>query len=197
VEAMSEILIKLIDSSAFWGFLGVFCGSLSAIIGSFINFWGQQFLSSRKVKRDVFGKLFGVKHIIKQYYISRFEAYIFSDYYEQKNHIRPSDLFLNEAIRWMKRSEDLVENLCRTESELKEIGAAILSTFSLTKKQTVVVKKLLDHKIPSIQSRSSEIQDMNQLDRWKEEAIAKLTLLVEDIFNSDFEKVIEILESKL
>ena len=68
----------------------------------------------------------------KQLYVSRYEALIFSDYHEErwKRAGAPKDsLDLQESLRWMHRSEDLVLEIVKNDQAVFEDLATVRALF--------------------------------------------------------------------
>ena len=109
----------------------------------------------------MFARLMGRKITTEQLYVSRYEAFMFSDYNEERwrHSGSPKDsLDLQEAQRWMHRSEDL---------------ATVRALFPDTPR----LRELCDH-IYSIQSLHTAEPphegSIEKLDQWKAEADRQL-----------------------
>src|SRR5882724_4787984 len=100
--------------------------------------WGlsaQIQLTDRQKRQQAYSELMGEKAVLSQYLVSHFEAYIHSDYHEARWKLAgaPTDsLDLQEAKRWMQRSEDLVVEVAKTKKSLFETLGLIRSYFPLS-----------------------------------------------------------------
>ena len=126
------------DAKKRWadGLLPVVLGGILAIGASYFTtkfqMSGQFHLQRVEAQRAVFARLMGRKIITTQLYVSRYEALIFSDYHEErwKRAGAPKDsLDLQESLRWMHRSEDLVSEVVKNDQALFEDIATVRALF--------------------------------------------------------------------
>src|SRR5574341_1690431 len=119
IAALNQILEKIaIISKTEKSWLDVWAAPISAIVGIFITavlsyflgFRSQVNLADRKLRQKVYGELMGFKLSLSQLYVSRFEAYIFSDFHEKRwlmTGANENSHDFQEAKRWMQKSEEL------------------------------------------------------------------------------------------
>jgi hypothetical protein len=107
-----------------------------AIAGSYFATTFQMSAQSQAQKaveqRKVYANLMGRKLVAEQLNVSRTEARLFSDYNEEiwKRAGAPKDsLDLDEAKRWMHRSEDLVFEVMKNNQALFEDIATVRTLF--------------------------------------------------------------------
>jgi hypothetical protein len=126
------------DAKKRWadGLLPVVLGGILAIGASYFTtkfqMSSQFHLQKVEAQRAVFARLMGRKIITTQLYVSRYEALIFSDYHEErwKRAGAPKDsLDLQESLRWMHRSEDLVSEVVKNDQALFEDIATVRALF--------------------------------------------------------------------
>lgn len=114
-------------------------GALAAGGGIVGQYYASQFQFSSQVhlqkvqgQRQVFARLMGRKFATKQLYVSRYEAMIFSDYHEartKRSGLPKDSLDLQEAQRWMHRSEDLVFDIVKNNQALFEDLGTVRALF--------------------------------------------------------------------
>jgi len=128
--------------------LPVLLGAILAIGASYFTtkfqMSSQLHLQKVEEQRRVFARLMGRKFTTEQLYVSRYEALIFSDYSEElwKRAGKPKDsLDLQEAQRWMHRSEDLVFEIVKNDQALFEDLATVRALFP----DTPQLRDLCDH----------------------------------------------------
>jgi uncharacterized protein YneF (UPF0154 family) len=173
----NDILIALVSSLA------------TLVITLFTGYFAHRWQMSREIKihdREVqqrtIGSLMGQKLKISQLYVSRFEAYIFSDFHEARwrltGHPNDSHDFV-EANRWMHRSEDLAIEIAHTSEKLYETLGLISSSYKRTNKLLELVTAVYQHKVPTIQIRPFDLKTIEELENWKIHAMGELQAFVE------------------
>ena len=192
VMLLLEAVRTVVDSEAFWGLTGT-------IVGGLLAFWGQFYLKKIENKQKSYGTLVGIKHQVKQLYVSRFEAWILSDFYEHRNRIRggKDQLSLDEARRLMYKSENMVSELALCERELKECFVLAVCNFNLKKDELKILEKLVNHPVPKIIGDPKSITSELELETWKTKAVTALQEKVDEIFDQSFSDSIEILRKKM
>lgn len=136
----------------------------------------QLHLQKVEEQRRVFARLMGRKFTTEQLYVSRYEARIFSDYHEErwKRAGSPKDsLDLQESLRWMHKSEDLVLEIVKNDQALFEDLATVRALFPDTPR----LRDLCDH-IYSIHalwtSEPPHDGSIERLNQWKVEGVRQL-----------------------
>ena len=150
---------------------------LIAIVSSYLTYyWGlsaQIRLNDYQSRQKVYSKLIGQNVIISQLYVSRFESFINSDFHEYRWKLEgsPKDsINQEEALRWMKKSEDQAIGLAREKQSLFETVGLINALFPYTKKLEELSDKIYHHPIPHIK-RSEEKWSLEELSVYKETAV--------------------------
>lgn len=151
-----------------------------AVVSSYLTYrWGllgQIRISNYQNQQKAYSKLIGQRAIISQLYVSRFEAYIFSDFHEIKWKLNgsPKDsIDFQETLRWMKKSEDLGIELAREKKELFETVGLLNALFPQTKELKKLSSQVYHHKLPEIK-RLSQGRSFEELETWKVTTIKQL-----------------------
>lgn len=184
-ELILEAIKAIVASPGIWGFVGVLTGAITS------HFFQKQRDRDSQI-RSAFAHLHGLQKNLKQLYVSRFEAYIYSDCHEGKwrNSGYTSAIDLSEATRWMEKSESLVLEISKMEQALAESCGTIFVFFRRDKPLIKKTKALLSHVIPNIQIRPEANWDNMRLDEWKTGAVIQLQRRVEEIFDPLFADVL-------
>ena len=181
--------------------------AISALVGVAVGGFIQHFLGIRsqlkieksKNRQQAYSKLMGIKFIITQLYVSRFEALIFSDFHEAKwkaNGCPRDSLDLQETFRWMQKSEDLALEIANTNQSLFEILGSITISFRATKELRNLVEKIYYFKTPDIKF-PKDITDLKILELTKTKAVQALQALVEKEYRKPIENLLSYLEKNL
>lgn len=189
-------------------FIQVGISLLAATVGGVLaissSYYSSKFqlstqLSLQRVQeqRAVFARLMGRKFTTKQLYVSRYEAMIFSDYHEERWKLAgsPKDsLDLQEAQRWMHRSEDLVFEIVKNNQSLFEDVGTVRALFADTPK----LRELADH-VYNFKSlwTAKPPDDSKKLDAWKTEAGRQLQTLVDTEYGKPIEDLVAYLIQQL
>ena len=141
----------------------------------------------------------GLKITTQQLYMSRFEALIFSDYHEMKWKLAGApqqSIDLEEAQRWMHKSEDYVLEITKNNQRLFETLASISILFQKTDRLVDLINRLYTFRTPRVAvSAGSFTQD--ELERWKINAVHELQKLVADEYGQPIDTLIKELASIL
>ena len=92
LTTLNQILTQLDSIPEDRNWVETWAPTISAIVGIFITallsyhlgYRSQIKLADRKQKQQSYGNLMGCNHYFSQLVVSRFEAYIFSDYHEER-----------------------------------------------------------------------------------------------------------------
>ena len=150
-------------------------------------------------QRAVFARLKSRKFTTKQLYVSRYEALIFSDYHEErwKRAGAPKDsIDLQEAQRWMRRSEDLVFEIVKNNQALFEDLATAQALYPYTAKLQELSDRLYNIKALWT-GRPPEKASIEQLAVWKTEAVRQLQATVDKEYGTVIEDLIAYLYQQL
>ena len=181
-------------------------GVLAAGGGIFGQYYASQFQFSSQVQlqkiqgqRQVFARLMGRKFATKQLYVSRYEALIFSDFHETrwKRSGSPKDsLDLQEAQRWMRRSEDLVFEIVKNKQALFEDLGTVRALFPDVMQLRKLVERIYGFKAlkTSQPPRDASVQE---LERWKDESVRQLQAVVDREYGGAIDELLNYLSQQL
>lgn len=155
-------------------------------LGHFLSTQNQTKLNRYRDRIELYGLILGVKLRIKQVMVSRYESYVYSDYHERKwqNSGHPSSsIDLDEAVRWMRKSEDLALDLMiHLERLFQYLGRA-----KAVYKDNVIDEaagRLFQFKALTLAKPLTG--DSSTLDQWKVNAVTQIQKAVDEIFDSPF-----------
>jgi len=182
---LRDTISSMSNSPGLWGFIGVLTGGL-------ITHKFQQIRDRESQIRIAFAGLHGLKKSIKQLYVSRFEALVFSDFHEAKWRLsgHSSAIDFDEATRWMKRSEELVFEISKTEERLAQTCGSVLVNFKTKPDLVTQTKSLLAHSVPSLTTRPDSTWNAQQVNEWKIQAVPAIQAKVDEIFDPLFERLL-------
>jgi hypothetical protein len=103
-------------------------------LGSLLTHCSQVKTADRQKRQEVFSTLMGDRIFVGQLFVYAIEARINSDYHEARFVLTKDQLHLQEALRWMRRSEDLGMELARARKNLCEILGPVRLQFRKTPK---------------------------------------------------------------
>ncbi len=207
-EAAIELHDREVSRRANWRsawptLLGVFVGGLLAVGGSYLTarlqLDNQVVLQQRRSAQDAYSHLMGRKFVTMQLYISRYEALVFSDYHEARWKLAGApkeSLDLQEAQRWMHRSEDLVFEIIKSNQALFEDLGTVRAIFANTAQLRDLVEPLWHLKALKINGPPKGA-DVDALSHWKEEAVRQVQGLVESEYGKRFDDLLSYLLQQL
>ncbi|MGH8544551.1 MAG: hypothetical protein ACREX3_13175 [Gammaproteobacteria bacterium] len=183
--------------------IGAMLGELATVIGAYfaskIQLAGQLRLQTLQNQQQVLSRLMGRKFVTSQLYVSRYEALLFSDYHEARWKLAgaPSDsIDLREAQRWMHRSEDLVFEFTKSHQALFEDLGLVLTLFPASKTLDEIVQRIYSFK--AIKTAAAPAgATVDQLLKWKDEAVRQLQNLVDREYGQAIKELIEYLQKEL
>ncbi len=107
-----------------------------ALLSGYLSYrWGvssQKNIYDHQMRLKAYSELIGYRQLLSQLFVSRYEAFIFSDYHECRWKIQGApkeSIDQTEAIRWMHKSEDLVLEISRTVQNLFQTVGVIRVLF--------------------------------------------------------------------
>ncbi len=192
---MSNVLVAIISS------LGTL---IIALLSGYLSYlWSvssQKKIYNHQMRLKAYSELNGYRQLLSQLFVSRYEAFIFSDYHEYRWKIQGSpkeSIDLKEAIRWMNKSEDLVLEISRTVQKLFETVGFIRILF----KQTSELQELSDNiyyfKTLKIEKKPQQNWKLEELEEWKLKAIPNVQRLVEGTIKDSINKLTFYLDKEL
>ena len=172
-------------------------------LGSYFSYrWNinaQKEISDYQQQQIIFSKLMGKKILIKQLYVSRFEALVYSDYHEAKWKIegnKKESINFQEAKRWMHKSEDFVIEITKANQDLFELLGLVMTLFPSTPELERLINQIYNYKVPKINADPFKM-DMNELEKWKINSIRGLQLLVENEYDKPIHELLNYLSKQL
>ncbi len=206
ITMLNQVLNQIESLPAERTWLETWAPSLSAIIGIIVTAYlsyilgykSQIKLADRKLRLQAYGKLMGSKHYLSQLYVSRFEAYIFSDYHEKKwlmTGAKENSIDFTEAKRWMLKSEELVLEISKYQEKVFSTLGVVNAVFDSSDELTDMVNKIYKFKRPIINKVPDNIS-IDDLKDWKEQATTQVQNIVEQEISTPIQNLLEYLNSK-
>lgn len=124
---------------------------------------------------------------------------IFSDYHEARTKRSGSSkdsLDLQEAQRWMHRSEDLVFDIVKNNQALFEDLGTVRALFSDGPRLRELVERIYELKAIKTSSPARDAS-VEELVRWKEESVRQLQALVDREYGGPIEELLDYLSQHL
>ena len=165
---------------------------ITAILSYFLGYRSQTKLADRKLKQQSYGNLMGYKQYLSQLYVSRFEAYIFSDYHEKRVLLlgeNENSHEFNEAKRWMLKSEELVLDISKLQEKVFSTLGVINAVYKNTDELSSLVNNVYKFKRPKISSIPNNI-DLQGLETWKTQTVIKVQELVQQEISDPIDKLL-------
>ncbi len=150
-------------------------------------------------RQRAYAEIMGKRVLLMQLFVSRFEAYIYSDFHEQlwrlAGHPKES-LDFDEAKKWMHKSEDLALEIARTKQSLFESIGIARAAFPQSQELDQLTENIYHFKSPKI-AASPKSEDQSLLVKWKEEAVGQLQVLVEREYGAPLETLLRLLSQNM
>lgn len=150
-------------------------------LGARLTFRNQFRLATLQSRQQSYAAIMGKKFLITQLYVSRFEALAYSDYHERLWHLvgAPKEsLDLEEAKRWMRKSEDFAIEIAKANQSLIESVGTARATYPTTTELESLTERIYHFKTPVI-NPPPQGADRTILDNWKAQVIPALQRIVE------------------
>jgi len=159
----------------------------------------QLHLQRIEEQRRVFARIMGRKFTTKQLYVSRYEALIFSDYHEErwKRAGAPKDsLDLQESLRWMHRSEDLVLEIVKNDQAVFEDLATVRALFPDTPRLRELFNNV--YTLNSLwTAQPPHDGSLEKLEQWKKKAQFQLQTVADQAYGKPIDDLITFLTQQL
>ncbi len=179
---------------------------IGALIGLTGIYFSQKWTLHREIKIKnyekklaVFSEIMGLKILLMQNYVSRFEAYVFSDYFEyrwKKLGSPMESIDFKEAIRHMHKSEDLVLEISKAHQQLFEKLAIIKVLFSQSNEIDSLIEKLYFFKTPVLR-RPTESMELNELEEYQQKAVSEVQQFAKKEFGDYIDTLLNLVEKEL
>ena len=178
-------------------------GLATALLAGYLQHrWtlSRGFAKTRRDQRvQAYRDLMGMKITTQQFYVSRFEALIFSDYHEAKWKLAGApqqSIDLDEALRWMHKSEDYVVDITKNNQRLFETLASVSILFPEVDNLSALVDRLYLFRSPRIEGPPIH-GTLKELETWKASAVKQLQELVSREYGNPIETLAQALASAL
>jgi len=188
-------MLSILTNPSVIAFIGV-------VIGSYLTYKfgirSQIIISDHQKRQQIFSQIMGRKFLTTQLYVSRFEASIHSDYHEAKWKLAGypvESIDLQEAQRWMHKSEDLVFNIAESNQILFELIGLVRILFPDTDKLNNLIMAIYHFKMPSYISPFN--LDSTELEDWKVKTKNGIQMLVENEYGKAIDDLLNYLSEKI
>lgn len=149
--------------------LGAVVGSFTIIIAEFIKNKLSKEKGNEERLYEILGELSSFSFSTKQYYSSKFEASIHSDYHELKwikSGFPKDSLDLDESKRWMQMSESYVDKIIKNNRLLHKCLAKLKYVFRKDIEVKTAIQSVYSLQLPQIASFNSNDKNLDP-EEWK------------------------------
>jgi len=157
---------------------GVFAlvgGVVGSLTTAHLGLRNQLRVSTLQNRQRAYAEIMGKRVLLMQLFVSRFEAYVHSDYHEQLWRIAgcpKESVDFHEAKRWMHKSEDLALEIARTKQSLFESIGIARAAFPQSQELDSLTEHIYHFGSPKI-APPPQSADVRLLVQWKEGAVAQ------------------------
>ena len=180
--------------SGIFTLLGAFIAMLSGILLVYLTnkleIKKEIKLKNHEKCQSVYSELMGMRLVMSQLYLSRFEALIHSDYHEFKYKITKDPIDLSESIRWMHKSEDYVKEITQNNQKLFEKLGFVKILFPNSSELDRLIEDISNFKTPIVLQKPTDEMNISQLDEWDGIAIKDLQKIVEKEYKQPIDNLI-------
>ena len=171
-------------------------------LGSLLTHCSQLKTADRQKKQEVFSVLMGDKIFVGQLFVYAVEARINSDYHEARFVLTKDQLHLQEALRWLRRSEDLGMEVARARKNLCETLGPVRLLFRKSPKLDELTDRIYGFKALKLNYDSPsenpfKMSTVDQLVQWKEKTVLRLQKLVEDHYMKPIDDLVQYLDAEI
>jgi len=163
---------------------------LGSIIDRILTYLLNKKGKENEEKLLVYRELNGIRILLRQLFVSRTEAYIFSDYYELRYKLTKNEWDFKEAERWMHKSEDYVIKITDCLKDLFSILAISSRLFKNNSEIQFLIARLYKYKTITINKPPEKIS-IEKLDQWKTKAIKESQNFIEIEYGKSIENLIK------
>ncbi|MDD1761064.1 MAG: hypothetical protein LUQ59_02430 [Methanothrix sp.] len=200
----------------------VLAAIISAMLVGMVTYFANKHLEEHKAKlqvqqqqRQAYSQLRGLKYTLSQVYVTHYELLIYAIYYKLLSQQTRDSSERNEYIKKIEshkhRCDDLIMELARNNRELWELIGSIETIFPHTQELDRHIKKLESYdedfetqfRIQSpfeedaFDSDSEEIEDPEEIERFKFEAIDKAVKLSKEKIDEPIDNLLEYLNGEI
>ena len=151
------------------------------------------------LSQEAYSKLMGEKAVLTQLLVSRFEAHINSDMHEARWKLagEPKDSFdLQEAQRWMHKSEDLAIEVAKSRRSLYETLGLIRSYFPNSERLKELTHRIFHTKGIEIKVRPFGL-NAEQAEAWAVKAVKDTQNIVDSEYSKPIDELVTYLEAEI
>jgi len=180
-------------------FIALVSAVVGAILGSRLSFRNQYRLSIHQTRQRAYAELMGKKFMITQLNVSRFEALAYSDYHERLWHLAgsPSEsLDLEEAKRWMRKSEDFAIELASARQSLFESVGMARASYSSIPELEELSERVYHFRQPTV-PLPPQTEERKHLDAWKQESVSNLQKFVQQEYAEPIDALLRWMRSHM
>jgi hypothetical protein len=200
-----RMLIRILNNKAFLVVLGAIIGGGMSLLGSFIvqhySYQNNIELQQKNLRETSFAQLSGLQVVLRQAYVSRFEALIYSDYHEYKYYyFSNNSIDFEEAKRWMIKSEDYVDVITKAWQDVYSCFAEIKISYEITPEIDQLINILRHYKNPEIKTPLKgqvQINSLQELESWKGNAVNGMNDLSMIEYDIPLQQLLTALEKQL
>lgn len=178
------------------GILGVIIGGFITLLSVYLKDSLNRRREDKNKKIELYSKLRAIEVEISQLIVSRFEAYILSDYYEIKNKKNNNNFYFNEAVRLSQKSENMVFDITQAIARYKEILGQIQIYFNYS---TDYLREMYNYKVPDVKETKKVMETLDEsvLEESKEEAVKAIQVFAKKEFKNKIEGLLKDMENKI
>jgi hypothetical protein len=175
------------------GFFALAGGIVGSFTAAHFALRNQLKLTLQQDRQRAYAEIMGKRVLLMQLLVSRFEAYVNSDYHEHlwriSGHPKESIDF-DEAKRWMHKSEDLALEVARTRQSLYESIGVARAVFPQSVELEQLTEQIYQFKSPKIHP-PAQPNDVDAVRAWKDRAVPELQTLVEREYGAPLENLLK------
>jgi hypothetical protein len=156
-------------------------------------------VNDRQKQQQVFSQLMGQKFMLPQLYVSRFEAIIYTEYHQARWNLAgtPEGSFdLQEAQRWIRRSEELALRISENNQVLFETIGMTRILFPAMPELDGLIDRIYHFKTPEIKGPPNGANTI-EVESWQSSAVKQLQDLAENEYAKPIESLLDYLGSEL
>lgn len=167
------------------------------LLGIYISYKLQSSQSKRAKKILLIGELEGLRVLRSQLYRSRFEAEIYSDYYDYRFLITKNSVDFNEARRLGQAAEKLTLELAKSNQQFLEKLGHVSLLFNQTDEIKIIIDENKQFKSPCLSSRPNDKMDIDGLNEWKDKMLSSLQIIIKDEYDNKPREMLNKLSGQL
>jgi len=140
-------------------------------------------------------ELEGLRIWRQQLCISRFEAFLFSDYHEFRFELTNNPLDTDEAGRWMRKSEDLTLDLAKANQQFLEKLGYVSLIFDESDELNSIIEENRKFKNPIIKASRPDDMTLDKLELWKKKYFLEAKKIIDQEYGDKVERLLKKLKN--